>query len=126
LRRHFPEAVFISVRTGAGIDQLAGRIGEWVANAGATRELRLPATAGALIARLHREAQVREVEYCGEEVRMIATVPRGMHSIVREFVIDAAESDALSAASQNAPSAVLNDHPQTPRSDSCVTAPDLA
>lgn len=109
LRRHFPDAVFISVHSGAGLEELIERIGEWVANAGLTRELRLPASAGALIARLHREAHVREVEYRDDEVRMIATVPRGLHAAVSEFIIDGAEADALSASkTENDQPAVLS------------------
>lgn len=96
LRRHFPDAVFISVHTGAGIGELIARISEWVANCGTTRELRLPASAGAVLARLHREAQVREIEYLGDEVRMVATAPLRLWETVEEFIVDAAPQNGLS------------------------------
>jgi GTP-binding protein HflX len=87
-RRHFPDALFVSVHTGEGIDALINRIGEWVADAAATREIRLPASAGAELARLHREAQVHEVEYVDDEVRVVATLPRRLRETLAEFLID--------------------------------------
>jgi GTPase len=94
LRRHFPDALFVSVHTGDGIDSLINRIGEWVADAAATREMRLPVTAGAELARLHREAQVHEVEYIDDEVRVVATLSRRLREILSEFLVDQAEADS--------------------------------
>jgi GTPase len=91
LRRHFPDALFVSVHTGEGIDALVNRIGEWVADAAATREIRLPASAGAELARLHREAQVHEVEYFDDGVRVVATLPRRLRETLAEFLIDQPE-----------------------------------
>lgn len=85
LRRHFPEARFVSVRSGEGIDALISQIGEWVANAGVTWELRIPASESALIARLHREAQVHETEYLGDEVRVVVTLPKRLREAVAEY-----------------------------------------
>ena len=83
-----PEALFVSVHTGEGIDQLVKRIGEWVANASTTRELRLPITAGAELARVHREGQVHEIEYLDEEVRIVVTMPRQLKEAIAEFLSD--------------------------------------
>jgi GTP-binding protein HflX len=91
LRRHFPEAHFISVRTGEGIPGLIELLGEWVANGGITRELRLPASSGARLAQLHREAQVHEVEYLGDEIRVVATLPARLQTALSEFLIDPAD-----------------------------------
>ncbi len=127
LRRHFPDALFISARSGEGIDALIDRIGEWVANAGVTRELRLPTSAGALIARLHREAHVREIEYLADEVRMIATVPRALQPLVSEFVIDAAASDSVSDSSPEKEQLTATiAHPQHAGFKIHVIDPDLA
>jgi GTP-binding protein HflX len=95
LRRHFPEAIFVSVHTGEGIDLLVNRIGEWVADSATTRELRLPAADGALLAKLHREAQVHETAYEGDEVRVIATLPRRLCEVFAEFMNGAEEVPAL-------------------------------
>lgn len=97
LRRHFPEARFVSVHTGEGIDSLIETIGEWVANGAVTRELRLPATSGALLARLHREGKVHEVEHLGEETRVVATLPQRLRDTFAEFVCDPPEENPASA-----------------------------
>lgn len=127
LRRHFPDAAFISAHSGAGIDELIERVGEWVSKLCTTRELRLPTSAGALIARLHREAQVHEIEYRDDEVRMIASVPPRLWPAVTEFIIDAAASDAVSRNnSENEQPAPTIEHPQAARSETCMTAPNPA
>lgn len=95
LRRHFPDALFISVHTGEGLDALIARMGEWVANAASTRELRLPLAASAELARIHREAQVHEVEYLENEVRVVATLPRRLHVSLEEFLVDAPDQKGI-------------------------------
>ena len=75
LRRHFPDAVFVSVQTGEGMDELIERISEFVSRGTMTIELRLPAARADLVARLHREGTVREVAYEGEWTRVVATMP---------------------------------------------------
>lgn len=97
LRRHFPEARFVSVRTGEGIDSLIEIIGEWVANGAVTRELRLPAGSGAVLARLHREGRVHEVEHLGEEMRVVVTLPERLRDALAEFVCDPPEENPVSA-----------------------------
>src|ERR1051325_3673970 len=62
LRRHFPEAVSISAKTGEGIPELIERISEFVARGTMTISLRLPDARGDLLARLHREGAVRDVQ----------------------------------------------------------------
>ena len=96
LRRHFPEAIFISIQTGEGLDQLLARLGDWVANAAVTRELRLPAGSGALLARIHRESVVHEVEWLDEEVRVVATLPRKLQASLSEFLFDEVTPKELS------------------------------
>jgi len=97
LRRHFPDALFVSIHTGDGIDALVARIGEWVADAATTREIRLPISAGAELARLHREGQVHEIEYLDHEVRIVATLPRRLRESLSEFLVDQPDSDKTTA-----------------------------
>ncbi|HVE17160.1 MAG TPA: GTPase HflX [Chthoniobacterales bacterium] len=74
LRRHFPEAVFISVHSGQGLDELVDRIAGFV-SAGTERvDLRLPVDRADLLARLHREGAVQQVDYEDDFVRVRATV----------------------------------------------------
>lgn len=75
LRVHFPEAFFLSVHTGEGVDALLEKMGDLAGPGIVTRELSIPVTDSALVARLHRDAQVHEVRYEGEEA--ILTVSMG-------------------------------------------------
>ena len=70
MRSRFPEAVFISVKTGAGLEELVSRIGEFVADDLLTWELQIPQSRADLIARLHREADIRHSEYVENDVRL--------------------------------------------------------
>ncbi len=76
LRRHYPEALFISVHDGAGLDALVDRMADLVGDAITTVELRLPAERSDLLARLHREGVVYELEYDGSDARVLASVPK--------------------------------------------------
>ena len=75
LRRHFPDAVFVSVQTGEGMEELIERISEFVARGTMTVELRLPAARADLLARLHRDGTVRDVKYEDDFTRVAATIP---------------------------------------------------
>lgn len=75
LRRHFPDAVFISVQSGEGMDQLIDRISDFVARGTITVQLRLPPERADLLARLHREGSVRDLGYDGEFTEAVATIP---------------------------------------------------
>ncbi|HEV7866242.1 MAG TPA: GTPase HflX [Chthoniobacteraceae bacterium] len=88
LRRHFPDALFVSVHTGAGMDELIERMGEQVANGSVTRELRIPQSEGELIARLHRQAKVLEMEYLDNEVRLVAVLPMRLAETCSEWFAD--------------------------------------
>ena len=75
LRRHFPEAVSVSAKTGEGMDDLVERISEFVARGTMTIALRLPSERADLLARLHREGSVHDVEYEEGFTRIAATIP---------------------------------------------------
>jgi GTPase len=78
LRVHFPEAHFISVHSGEGIDELLARMGELAAPGTLTRELRVPARESSVIARLHRVGRVHETAYDGDDCVMTATIPANL------------------------------------------------
>ena len=75
LKNAHPEALFISVHSGEGLDVLVDRLGELV-GAG-TREVRLliPHDRTDLLARLHREGTVHETVYEENFCRIRATIP---------------------------------------------------
>ena len=75
LRSHFPNAVMISVQTGAGMNELIDRISEFVSKETVTVELRLPAARADLLAKLHREGTQAAIHYEGEWTYVTATMP---------------------------------------------------
>jgi len=88
LRRHFPDAAFISIHTGAGVPALVESIAAQVAEGSVTGELRIPQSEAALIARVHRQAQILETEYLGEQVRIVAVLPARLAAECGEWLID--------------------------------------
>jgi len=87
LRSHHPEALFISVHTGEGIDQLVEQLGGLVGEG--TREvlLHLPHDRTDLLARLHREGRVEQTEYEEEFIRIRASLPERFRQILEPFII---------------------------------------
>ncbi len=94
LRRHFPDAVFLSVHTGLGLDTLIERMSEMVSAGSATRELRIPQRESGLIARLHREGRVIDTRYEGEDVCLLATVPKRLEEACAPYAIASSLPDA--------------------------------
>ncbi len=90
LRRHFPDAVFVSVQTGAGMEELVERISDFVARGTLTVELRLPPERADLLARLHRDGTVDEVEYAGTYTHVRATMPSRSLETFAPFLYPAA------------------------------------
>ncbi|XHR28028.1 MAG: GTPase HflX [Chthoniobacteraceae bacterium] len=88
LRRQFPDAVFISIHTGAGIDELVERISDFVSNGTLTVELRLPASRSDLLAKLHRDGTVASLEYDGDIAHVVATVPKRAMEILAPFAVE--------------------------------------
>ena len=74
LRIRFPDAHFVSVKTGEGMPELVNRLSELVADDLITVELRIPQTRADLIARLHREADIRHTEYIDNDVLLRARI----------------------------------------------------
>ncbi len=75
LRRHFPDALFISTHTGEGLDELRARMADQLAGRSERVELLLPLGRGDLLSGLHRQGQVLSTEYVDEGVRVNAVMP---------------------------------------------------
>ncbi len=75
LRRHFPDALFISTKTGAGLDELLARMGDQLAGLSERVELLLPAERSDLLSSLHRHGQVLSTEYEAGGAHVHAVVP---------------------------------------------------
>jgi GTP-binding protein HflX len=85
IRHRFPQAVFVSVHTGEGLPELIDRIGEFVADDLETLELAIPHGRADLIARLHREGDVRESEYRDTHVFLRARLTPRAAATYRAF-----------------------------------------
>jgi GTP-binding protein HflX len=107
LRRHFPDAIFLSVHTGQGLDALIERMSERVSAGCATRVLRIPQRESGLIARLHREGRVHETHYEDDDVCLLATVPQRLEEACAPYAIasplPAAARDVHSVETKCAP-----------------------
>jgi 50S ribosomal subunit-associated GTPase HflX len=68
------------------MDELVEQISEFVARGTMTVELRLPAARADLLARLHREGTVREVQYDDEFTSVVATIPTRALEVFAAFL----------------------------------------
>src|SRR3954452_13437437 len=93
LRRHFPDAVFVSMHTGEGMDELIERISEFVARGTMSVDLRVPAARADLLARLHRDGTVHEVRYEHDFTHVTATIPTRSLEVYSPFL--PAANDAI-------------------------------
>jgi GTP-binding protein HflX len=86
LRMHFPQAVFISVHSGEGLDELLDRMAGMISTELLTLELAIPQSRADLVARLHREANVLRLEYVGNEVHVIASLSQRAALVFEKFI----------------------------------------
>ncbi len=84
--QHHPDAVFISVKTGAGIDGLLNRIHEMVFDRVVRLNLRLPMNRLDLVALAHEEGKVLSEDYEAEVAIVQCVVPKWLVSRFEKFV----------------------------------------
>jgi GTP-binding protein HflX len=70
LATRFPDAVFISAKTGEGIEELLHHMAGLVANNTQIAQLLLPQSEAGQIARLHRDAKILSTEYVDNNVKL--------------------------------------------------------
>ncbi|MCA2242868.1 MULTISPECIES: GTPase HflX [Mycobacterium] len=85
LRHALPGAVFVSARTGEGIDALRRRIAELAVPADTAVDVVIPYHRGDLVARLHADGRVQQEEHNAEGTRIKARVPVALAGRLREF-----------------------------------------
>jgi len=85
LRRALPDAVFVSARTGEGLDALRSRIAELAAPSDTAIDVVIPYHRGDLVARVHADGRVQESEHNAEGTRIRARVPLALAASLREF-----------------------------------------
>ena len=88
LRNNHPEALFVSVHTGEGLDLLVEQLGLLVGNDTGEVLLHLPHERSDLMARLHREGVVHETVYEEQFSRIRATVPPRLRELVTPFAAE--------------------------------------
>ncbi len=85
LRILLPDAMFVSARAGAGVDELADRIAELLPRPDVELELLVPWTEGALVARVHAEGEVLDTEHTEHGTRLRARVRRDLAGSLSGF-----------------------------------------
>lgn len=74
-KERFPNAVFVSAKSGAGIPELMAELGAQLRPVREFLELEVPHEQSAVIARLHEVGQIVERDYSGEQARFKARIP---------------------------------------------------
>lgn len=85
LRRALPEAVFVSARTGQGLDRLSARMSELVESTDVTVDVTIPYDRGDLVARVHSEGRIDATEHTTDGTRVKARVPVALAAGLRDF-----------------------------------------
>jgi len=87
LRHGLPGAVFVSARTGDGIDGLRRRMAQLAAPTDTAVDVVIPYDRGDLVARLHADGRVQQQEHNADGTRIRARVPVALAASLREFSV---------------------------------------
>ncbi len=87
LRLHFPEGIFVSVRSGEGLKELLHRMADLLADRVAKVELALPLDRADLLSLLHRTSLVIDVSYEEFHVNVVALVSPKVYARVEPFLV---------------------------------------
>lgn len=85
LRGALPDAVFVSARTGEGLERLSARMSELVESTDTTVDVTIPYDRGDLVARVHGEGRIDATEHTADGTRIKARVPVALAAAVRDF-----------------------------------------
>jgi GTPase len=88
LRRALPGAVFVSARTGEGIDTLRRRMAELAVPTDIGVDVVIPYGRGDLVARVHADVRVQHSEHNANGTRIKARVPLALAASLRAFSAD--------------------------------------
>ncbi len=89
LKRHFPDALLISAKTGEGLDEVLHRCAELLSDRPAMMELLLPHGRGELLSQLHRDGRVVTSKAETSGMRVHAVVPPRIRAKFEEFLVPA-------------------------------------
>ncbi|MCV7239363.1 GTPase HflX [Mycolicibacterium celeriflavum] len=85
LRRALPDAVFVSARTGDGLDRLEQRMAELITPTDTTVDVTIPYDRGDLVNRVHADGRVDATEHTAEGTRIKARVPVPLAAALRDY-----------------------------------------
>ncbi|MEM1157261.1 MAG: GTPase HflX [Verrucomicrobiota bacterium] len=86
LRLEFPEACFISVHSGKGIEELLHQLADILSRTTRILQYRIPHDRGDLVAKLHADAQVLSLDYQSSHIAVTASVPQRTQSSFEAFL----------------------------------------
>jgi GTP-binding protein HflX len=90
LKRLWPESVFVSARTGAGLDALRQTIDTLLPRPAVELDVLVPYDRGDLVARLHERGEVLETQHTGAGTRLRVRVGQTLAAELEPFVTTAA------------------------------------
>jgi GTP-binding protein HflX len=85
LKRDWPEAVFVSAHTGAGIDDLRAAVEAALPEPELVVDAVVPYHRGDLVARVHERGQVHQVGHTAEGTRVVARVDAALAAALRPY-----------------------------------------
>jgi len=89
LKRLWPDAVFVSARTGAGLDALKGTIDALLPRPAVELDLLVPYDRGDLVARLHERGEVLSTEHTEAGTRLRVRVGPTLAAEISPFTMTA-------------------------------------
>jgi GTP-binding protein HflX len=88
LRREFPAAIAISVKTGLGLDDLFHRLSDFMIDRVVRLDLDLPLDRMDLVALAHQEGKVLTEDYETGRARVQCVIPKHYESRYAPFVVE--------------------------------------
>jgi len=87
LHTHFKDGIFISIKTGEGLDKLMHRVNDLLTDRVGRVMLRIPQSRADLVSLLHREGKILAEEYEDNDILITAIVSNTMRHKVAEFEV---------------------------------------
>ena len=92
LRNLLPGAVFVSAKTGDGLDELRERIAELLPTPGLVVDVLVPYARGELVARVHREGEVLTERHTEQGTELHAKVHADLAGVLEDYVVHSTAS----------------------------------
>ena len=90
LRQALPGAIWVSARTGFGIDRLRGIVAERLPHPDVDVDVLVPYERGDLVSRVHRDGEVLSEDHEAAGTRLSARVDGALAAVLEEFAVPVA------------------------------------